>query len=735
MEKINIIKTFVAAGLLFSLAACNREQTEITADWFPFQPANTMEPGVVGMKDWLDPPAGKHGFLTMEGDDFVFGDGTRIRFWGTNHGNRNCGPEKEEAENRAEWYARMGINAVRLHKFTYQGNSGFGHPGNSSRLTEEGWDRLDYYMSRLKKQGIYYSWSPVFSHHLVPGDSSRVVAWDEIRDHRENRTNGLINFAGDLQQVLIDLHIHMLEHRNPYTGLRYADDPALVSVELQNEDNIFWVFDNMVEACPTYKKMFCRQFSEWLLDKYGSHEAMVRAWGGEQTLDVYPDHMTGEHLDKKNIYPVAFFGHYAESEMNDPVKSKRLLDNARFLYEVQEDYYNRFVESVRKTGYKGPLVGSCWQAGYGVIHYYNLHTDYQVGIIDRHNYFGSRPHSIRTDTFPNASMFNHPGSGLISSGLMPVTGRPFVLSEWMVKMPTEWIADGPAIIGVYGLGLQNWGGSYHFASRGYGFSETMEDPNIYNTNNITQMGLFPALARMIHRNDVREGEMMPKRFVHIPSLAEGRIGFEEKVKQRGDIKELGGDVPIDALVKGKLRIEFTGQFTPTEKDAYQSVLKENPVVSNTGQLKWYRDGGGSFTLESEGTVAVCGFAEGRTFRLGDFGIEMESPYAMLFMTAAEENKTLKGSRSIIITTLARARNTGMEMEIDGDQGVVLSVGGPPLLIEPVKATIEFGSDRPFSVHVLDHDGCMTIRQVPVSGKKFRLDGSETKAFWYAIQTE
>lgn len=92
-----------------------------------------------------------------------------------------------------------------------------------------------------------------------------MVAWDEIRDHRKNRTNGLINFAGDLQQVLIDLHIHMLEHRNPYTGLRYADDPALVSVELQNEDNIFWVSDNTVEACPTYKKMFCRQFSEWLL--------------------------------------------------------------------------------------------------------------------------------------------------------------------------------------------------------------------------------------------------------------------------------------------------------------------------------------------------------------------------------------------------------------------------------------------------------------------------------------
>lgn len=93
--------------MLFSLTSCNREQTETTSDWFAFQPANTMEPAVVGMKDWLDPPAGKHGFLTIEGDDFVFEDGTRIKFWGTNHGNRNCGPGKEEAEKRAGWLPGM----------------------------------------------------------------------------------------------------------------------------------------------------------------------------------------------------------------------------------------------------------------------------------------------------------------------------------------------------------------------------------------------------------------------------------------------------------------------------------------------------------------------------------------------------------------------------------------------------------------------------------------------------
>jgi hypothetical protein len=263
----------------------------------------------------------------------------------------------------------------------------------------------------------------------------------------------------------------------------------------------------------------------------------------------------------------------------------------------------------------------------------------------------------------------------------------------------------------------------------------MQNPNLYNTNNITQIGLFPALARMIYRNDVKEGALLPNRFVHVPSLADGRIGFTEKVRQQGDIKQLGGDVPIDAIVKGKLQLEFTDRFTPSDLESYSAILNENPVVSNTGQLKWYRDGEGSFTLESEGTVAVCGFAEGRTFRLGDFEITVESPYAMLFITATEKHAALDESRSILITTLARARDTGMEYRIDGDQGEVLKTGTAPLLVEPVKATITVHSPKECRVEVLDHDGLRTGKRVPVKGKEFRLDGSKTEAFWYELVME
>lgn len=714
--------------IMFSVPAIGQHPE----NWFVFNPSNTLNEGVLGMSQWLDAPAGKHGVLQMDGDDFRFEDGTAIKFWGTNHGNRSCGPDKEEAEKRAAWYAKMGMNAIRLHKFTYAGNGGFGHPQNSSKLTGDGWEKLDYYMYQLRQKGIYYSWSPIFGHRLVDGDSSRVMAYREIKDGLKGNTAGLVNFAPDLQEVMIGLMVHLLEHKNPYTGLRYADDPALVSVEMQNEDNIFWAFASKLDAAPSYKQLLCKQYSGWLRKKYGTHTKLMEAWG-EKALDMFPKSVTGEHLDKNNIYPVTEFWSFSPDAIVKSPSKQRMLDNARFLYEVQEDFYIRFEKAIRNTGYKGLLVGSCWQAGSGISHYYNLYADYQVGIIDRHNYFGAKPHSIQKGTHPNGSMFNYPGSGLISSGLMSVKNRPFVLSEWIMKMPSEWIADGPAILGVYGMGLQDWDGSFHFASRTYGFSTQMEDPNVYNTNNITQIGLFPALARMIYRNDITEGKVLPNRKVHVPSLSEGTIGFVETIKQQADVKELGGDVPVDALMKGKLLLEFTDKFEKSELESYKMILEEKTIVSNTGELQWYREGNGCFTVNTKGTVALCGFPGQKSYRLGDFEISTGSPYAMIFITAAEKDKSLKDSKSILITTLARAQNSGMLIERDAKSINVIEKGKAPLLVEPVKARILVNASGKYRIRVLDHDGLPTDRLILPAGKAFELDGASTKAIWYLLE--
>ncbi len=53
-------------------------------DWFPFHPSGKVLPSAIGMEDWLEKPAGKHGGVRMAGDHFEFADGTPVKFWGVN---------------------------------------------------------------------------------------------------------------------------------------------------------------------------------------------------------------------------------------------------------------------------------------------------------------------------------------------------------------------------------------------------------------------------------------------------------------------------------------------------------------------------------------------------------------------------------------------------------------------------------------------------------------------------
>jgi hypothetical protein len=94
------------------------------AGWFAFDPRDDFGASVIDASAWLDAPAGRHGPLTMRGDRFVFADGAPARFWGTNIGDALVFPERALADRWARYLAKYGVNAVRLHKFTWAGYRG-----------------------------------------------------------------------------------------------------------------------------------------------------------------------------------------------------------------------------------------------------------------------------------------------------------------------------------------------------------------------------------------------------------------------------------------------------------------------------------------------------------------------------------------------------------------------------------------------------------------------------------
>lgn len=701
-------------------------------NWFPLKINESLEKVEFDMTHWRHKPSGKHGFVKIDGARFIFEDGTPVKFWGTNIASEKPFMPAPEADAWSEWLARYGFNAVRFHKFTWRASDGI----HSTMVTDEKWKNFDYLCYRLRENGIYYGWSHIYGHKVMPGDSSRLLAYNEVSgtkfpwSHLNGTTASLVNFANDLQELNIELTVNMLNHVNPHTGLRYADDPALNFVELQNEDNIFWsAIERSLEQAPTYRKLLCEKFSNWLAEKYGDQQALLKAWNNEGLPE-------GQSLNLKNIYPQpnhGIFGWEYEQAVkeNRPVK-QHILDKAAFLYEEQMKFYKKFEKAVRETGYKGPLVASCWQAGTGLSHLLNLHSDYEIGIIDRHNYFGGgEGHSLRPGKFSNESMLKLIGSGLFGSGLQQVTNRPFGFSEWMSLIPNEWTAESAPIIAIYGMGLQGWDASYVFATDYRQFTPTIQTPGggIYNATVPTQLSLYPALATSIYRHDIAEGSTVVDRRVNIGKLRDGDITFREKVEQDHDSKVLKGNFPLEAMAIGKVGITFTETVPAEVVSELDPFIHGNQVFSNTGQLMW--DNSGYFTINTAGTQGLVGFAEGKKIKLNGLNIETSNPFAVILATSLEPDKGIRESNRILITTIARTKNTGMQYNTDRTE--LLEIGKAPMLIEPVKVNLELKRKGKFSVHILDHSGRKTRQTLQTKGKSIVLDGNTSEAFYYLIE--
>ena len=107
-------------------------------------------------------PAGKHGFLKVEGENFVFEDGTPAKFWGTNFNSGANFPSHSHSEKVAKRLAQAGLNMVRFHQL----EADFSTPNifqftkgkrlkDTSTFDPESMDRLDYLVHCLKQEGIY----------------------------------------------------------------------------------------------------------------------------------------------------------------------------------------------------------------------------------------------------------------------------------------------------------------------------------------------------------------------------------------------------------------------------------------------------------------------------------------------------------------------------------------------------------------------------------------------------
>ena len=176
-------------------------------------------------------------------------------------------------------------------------------------------------------------------------------------------------------------------------------------------------------------------------------------------------------------------------------------------------------------------------------------------------------------------------------------------------------------------------------------------------------------------------------------------------------------------------VAFTPTYQETPAFDLRPFEKDGYLVSATGQLCWKEGREGFFTMDTDATKAVVGYANGQTCALGTVTIKPESRFAAIYVTAPGRSETIAQAKSLLIVAIARARNTGMQFNDAGDR--LLAKGNAPVLLEPVKATIMIpGKSR---LVLLDHDGRRTDKTLPIASGAFTIDGARDKTPYYLAE--
>ncbi len=625
-------------------------------------------------------PAGKHGFLQVDGDNFRFEDGTLGKFWGVMFNGGANFPEHEYAKKVARRLAMAGVNMVRLHQLDaewcvpniYQMYAG---PRlETTRVWDpEAVDRLDYLIYALKEEGIYVSVDMVTYRNFKSGDG--VQCPEKLGD--------AARFYSMYDRTMIELQKEFIEkfwnHYNPYTKLVHKDDPVFAMCCLMNENNLFYdssVRKNFVRI-PYYDNMFRDLFNDWLKEKGIEYDA----------------------------YGCNLFS-------TDDVMTQ-------FKMEQSEKYYHEMMDFYRAQGVKTPAVVSNW-----------LHTNAEVKLgqisdfTDMHKYVCDW-HWQEHEKISAHKSLTDGESQLGNMARVKIHGKPVFFSEWDMTWPNAYRASAvPHFAGV--ACLQNWGGmtihTYSYAnyldkvdvlgkestSSTIG-SVAYRDGYFSIWNDPAKFGLFYHAALMLRRGDVQPAKKVYGcKMSQLPLL--NHQAFSSLV-ERSQVQTIFDDTDLTGVDE----IIMDSDVIPREDP--------NIIRSDTGEM-WRNLKRSIGVIDSPRTKIAYGFLGrfqgedtrrreglGLPIELNDMVVDCYTDFATIALSSLNDDPITE-SEHMLLTTIGRARNSGAQF--DGEK--MIDVGHAPIMSEVITADISIRTPHDtMTVWAVNSDGYY-VGKVPTDYK-------------------
>jgi hypothetical protein len=631
-------------------------------------------------------------------------NGSRLRLWGINF---VCNVKQTLADLPLsfERIADAGFNGVRLNLFSGTFLSGqttdSWHVPTTVKGSDSSIDRLDCAIALAKERGMFF-WLSFDLDQLRAGDYN-------ILADNGTRTQWVALAASQSAKYLVYLdqraaaaHIAyakaILNHVNPYTGKRYADEETIGLCEIFNENSFLGNFSPTVlyPTLPDFvKNQINTKLNSWLLSKYGTNSALVTAWKVSGTSNMYSDETLNSSTVRFDFGP-----------LNSGTRPKDMMQFTAWLY---NDYNQRFISEVRAVGQTGkgiaviPITPS-GEFDFSLLRYYGAQMS---GDFVSNGQYGlaCRPwETSTTDAFYpfKSRLTSHPFFEQ-PVDLMRVKGKPYVFYEVNDYRPNPFGVEFPIRIAAQ-MSWQDGDAVFWFNWDDSGYLPRLSSDLSYTQarlpmpdSNYPNAGLILAcdevkLAAIRSAGTIFKKGLLPC----ATSPFEWTIGKNHLFAPNpASWNELEWWVRYYAWRQG-VRVIFNPAVNSSSVPgiALGNSLNQGDYV----RYDWNDTKPGTVQINAPAARAIVGFT-GSSVDLGDLNISGINGTFSSIIVAAEDTLPLAQSKSILVTLTRNSVNTGYSFNIanltgsGGLDDVVRALSAPggnvgtsPVVVDRVSAT-------------------------------------------------
>jgi len=676
---------FLATALLFV--------TSILAQDIPLTPYivdhHARQDSAADVRFLLDAPAGKYGFVVAHDGHLFLPNGQRFRCWGVNDAGWTEGsallPPHKDAEIMANELARIGANCVRFQfldlldrhqtrqgAFANRPRSGpIQHSpaglidadrDDTRVLDKDQLDKLDYLIYQLKINGIYVDLNLNVGRVYKKGDG--VEGYNLI-----GVAKAITYFDPKLIELEKEYARELLTHHNPYTNTDYAHEPAVMIVEILNENSVleFWQRNwfrgdlkpdaprYQLDLTPYHKKLLTDLYNKWLAkNRTAAQIAALRKEAGVAAGQPVPLLMRQDF---------------------DEAPKDRFYTEATFYTDLESGFLTMMDDYLKKDlGVKSLIIGTADHT-YFIPGMPLVRSLAKLDIVDSHVYWQTFGFSGLRDT----PMVNDPlHSIVVKLTRSAMEDKPHTVSEVNDPFPSDYESEFIPILAAYGA-FQDWDGIFVYAyeSKLEGQWQPVIGDHFDISEDPVKIAQMPAGALIFLRHDVGTARKTIARTYSMQQINESmRLPSSE-------LPYFTPGFPLSIPLEHRSVIECL-DCQPTQKF---TDVPSNPIVSDTKQLSWHvsdKTKHGLVSIDTDRSTALVGFVKEAGVETSHLSAEISNDFCAITLSSMD-GKPISHSELLLLTTTGRVENTGQVWNERRTDSKVW--GTAPTRIETIKGYI------------------------------------------------